>query len=74
MQVCPQCSGFLSRMVKNPQGRGIISTPCECQSTETPGRVSSEGIVYPPEVITALQQASVAQRGALSMNQAPHPG
>ncbi len=66
MAACPQCSGFKKIASRGPGGRGIVYSDCPCTKSKTPGRTASPYPVnYPPEVISALQQAGSAQRAAL---------
>lgn len=68
MAACPQCSGFKKIAGRGPGGRGIVYSDCPCTKSETPGRIASPYPVnYPPEVISALQQAGTAQRAALQI-------
>ena len=68
MPACTHCGGFGKVTGIHPSTGKLAQLSCECQTTDTPGRVPhTHQIHYPPEVIQALQQAGNAQRQALQM-------
>jgi hypothetical protein len=75
MPACPKCGGSGSVMARVRTGCGIASVPCECASSETPGKVPHEQrINYPPEVIAALQNAGAAVKHADFLKGNSDPG
>ena len=78
MAVCSQCGGFLRITVRSTNGCGLTQVDCPCTQTQTPWKEPHQhSIEYPPEVISALQQAGQLQRQALATRAqiaSPHPG